>query len=110
MGEGWREGESGLVPTSHSPGGRGQREELTQGPQLTALVLHPTSQFSLLGNGGFWDCQRRVCSLNLRPALLNFPLSLPFLPATIPSESPLCWSWKRQTSDLGLELTDFIDR
>lgn len=84
MGEGWREGESGLVPTSHSPGGTGQREELTQGPRLTAPVLHPTSQFSLLGNGRFWDCQRRVCSFDPRPALPNFPLSLPPPPSRNP--------------------------
>lgn len=77
--EGWREGERWTSNTPH--GGRWQRGDrypraLSSLPQ--SLTPPPGSSSRGMVDSG--DCQRRVCSLNPRPALPNFPFSLPSPP------------------------------
>lgn len=92
MGKGGGKERDALVPIPYFPGGRGLRERYPRALSSLPQSFTPppsSASWEMVDSG---NCQRRVCSLNPRPALPNFPLSL--LPN--PSAPHLCWSWKRQ--------------
>lgn len=71
-------------PTPHTPqptqggGGRGETDSPRVLSSLPQSLTPPLGSASLgMVDSGY--CQGRVCSLNPRPTLPNFPLSLPSL-------------------------------
>lgn len=75
-GKGGGKERDGLVPTPHSPGGGDRRESYPRALSSQPQFLAPLPSSASWGMVNSEGCQRRVCGLNPRPALLNFPLSL----------------------------------
>lgn len=77
MGEGWREGERWTCSHTPLPWGEVTEGRVTPGPSAHSPSPSPpppsSASWGMVVSEGY---QRRVCSLNPRPALLNFSLSL----------------------------------